>query len=91
VLHDTLKQLVEDVWRDGNVYVHQWKRLPKGVNDWLDSAIFTGGMKVTRFAIGQSVRVQCLSVVVGQECVVFPKSIIRDPTLGAFAIVGASH
>jgi len=56
-----------------------------------DSGIPTGGVKGMFIAIGQSKGPECFSVVTGQELLIIPKLVTRDLTLGALAIVCASH
>jgi hypothetical protein len=54
---------MEDVRGDGCVDIRQWQRLPKRVEDGLDSIIPTSGMKFAYIAIGQSVCLKRFSIV----------------------------
>ena len=82
---------MEDIWRDGCVDIRQWERLPKRVEDGLDSIIPTSGMKDAYIAVGQSVCLKRFSIVPRREPAIVPKSTARDFTLGAFAIVSTRH
>ena len=91
VLHDPLKQLMEDVWCDRNIDICKQQSLPERVKDSLDATILTGSVEGVYIAISHGISLKHFSVVTGWKPVAVPKLIMWDNAFGAFTIVCRSH